>query len=486
MSNGTSFVAGDDISVNTATSNWAKLMERLGPILMNTGRQHQGGPMLPPVVGTPAYPTPPPRIGMPPQESFNIKTDPRASASLPAPAAERSLMPPFQTTPGAELFQSSLNPRNQAAFQAIQGVSQAVHTFMQKRDVDQHAEARNAAQNLMQAIQSGDQNQINAVLRNHEKLFNKVYKGWLQETGESQKQKQKPQKKKDPDVAGFEAGVAAYQAGQPRQIPRTIQGPSGRQYFIPQATPEQFAKQQQASSIAQALRQQPSLGIPGGVMTPEEQLKYQTAVVQYQRDLQKQGADYQKAQLEVQKAQSEAQRAEQDALTAKSRGETVESINRANLTKANTQLDIEKARLENIRAQLLNIKVRGALTQRLSQSDKIKISALDQVANIFNSIDAQKGKFTDGDIQNLQQQLRLAGASTLSGSLSKYLSSGSLMKWYYKPDLTDLKQNVASYLDTLKTLTESQSGATNGLEAPDPTDVRSDDDPLGYFSESPK
>jgi hypothetical protein len=462
---------------NTAQGNWAQLLQRLGPILMQMGQRQ------PPSPGTPAVPGVAPPQAQPPfmqspggMDMSSIKADPRVatgSLPMPIPTPERQVQGP---TRGDEIFQSSLNPRNQAAFNAVQGVSQFVQQWAQRKDQRQHVEAMNASKALMQALDAKDYVQAESILNHHGKIFDKVFKGWLQKDEEAQKQMEssKKQKKPDPTVQGVETAIQQYLQGKSSQAPQPPKSLGG--YYLPKAAPAQQAKSQQESSQAQALQQQPSLGIPGGALTPAEAAKLQTEMLKYQGELTKQAGEYQKAQFELKRAEQESNKAAFDAHAAQARGETAEKINQANLMSKNVQLDIERQKYTNIQAQLANIKARGgqAGQNKLSASYKVKFAAIDQAQQILNTMKSEKRDFTPTDIRDLQQHLKMAGATTLAGSLTKFFNN----HWYLpdvftKPSVDELSDSLDQYKQNLIVLTPAQSSeaAATGEEDTSNEDV---------------
>src|SRR6266404_6976519 len=130
--------------------------------------------------------------------AYNIRSDPRSNIG--------SLQPPVQR-PAPTEFQGS------GPVGALISLLGNWHSNKQKNE---NSEAANAAQSLMQAIEAakstGDWTPAHTILHNNEKLFNKVYKGWLQKNEMQAQEQQKKGKAKppDPDVQGFEQGVQEF------------------------------------------------------------------------------------------------------------------------------------------------------------------------------------------------------------------------------------------------------------------------------------
>lgn len=220
--------------------------------------------------GTPAHQgVAPPQMMTPPQIKFSTQG---AGAAMPAPAPPP--MPSFAHIPESQAMMSKLDPKGAATYSAIQGVSNILGQWSQKREAKQQAEAANIAQNLMQAIQSGDQGEIQAILNDPKatKVLNKVYKGWLTKAQDSQK----PPEKQDPDVAAFEQGIAksvqggggggpqtgvkpsatgGVQSQQPQQegMPRQVGG-----YMLPQTLPQELLRAATVNARLQQARNDPN------------------------------------------------------------------------------------------------------------------------------------------------------------------------------------------------------------------------------------
>jgi len=204
---------------------------------------------------------PPPQMMTPPKINFSAQG---AGAAMPAPAPPP--MPSFAAHPESQAMMSKLDPKGAAAYSAIQGVSQVLGQWQQKREAKQQAEAANIAQNLVTAIQNGDQGEVSAILNDPKatKVLNKVYKGWLTPAPQ-----QKPQ---DPEVQAFTQGVA--KAASSPQITGG-QATSGGGYPITNAGSPQMTQQappQQQQTQQQQQQQAPQEGMPrqmGGYMLPQ-------------------------------------------------------------------------------------------------------------------------------------------------------------------------------------------------------------------------
>ena len=454
---------GPNEPVNTAQGNWAQLLQKLGPILMQMSQrgQPQGGGM-PPVPGTAPQMPPPPTLGSP-SGGLDIKADPRASSYLPPPAAQRPISEPS----GYQPYQGGyrLTPQNQGVYDAVQGFSGFLQKWVQKKEQAQSSEAANAAQALMQAIESGDYMSADHIFHENEKLFNKVYKGWMQKAKESQKQE-----KPDPDVQGVESGLQQH----------LLHGKKSN-YMIPRAGPAMQAAQQQASSLAQALQQQPSLGIPGGAITPAEQAKLQGEFYKVYGEMQKSQTEYQikqtdlqKAQLEVEAAKTKGEVEQESARTAAAKASSEVAIAASNLDIKKTQLLIENARL--------NRTIQTGKNAKIPASIQKQFSALGQASQLVKSVDSKKG-FAPNEFMSLQTLLTTAGLPTYSKSLTTSWLRGHLMPGTQYADPSAISES----LDRQK---QALLGAFPGLEPKEEPDKDSDtdpdsgpdDDPLGYFS----
>jgi len=211
------------------------------------------------------------------------------------------------------------------------------HSNKQKNE---NSEAANAAQSLMQAIEAakstGDWTPAHTILHNNEKLFNKVYKGWLQKNEMQAQEQQKKSKSKppDPDVQGFEQGVQQFlqkKQQQPQGAPPQGSAPKALGgYQLPGAPAPQQIQQQATSATQQAQRQDPSRGLPGGQLTSGESRQAELAgaglaqtpkteaeMAKYQSQMQTAALAVQKAQADAQKAMTELQLKNAEAQTAK-------------------------------------------------------------------------------------------------------------------------------------------------------------------------
>lgn len=441
---------------NQRLQQFMQLLSKVAPLL-NAQRQNAQAVPVQPTAGRPGVQLPqrPPATleGGP----SAVKFDPMSNAgSLPAPIAQPGPSGPTSSPGSAEIL-AKLDPRSAQIYSGIQGVTQFIQSNLQKKDQSQKAEAANAAQALMSALEgaktTGDYRPAQQILENNESLFNKVYKGWLQKSEDAKKAKEKASsaKKPDPDVEGFEQGLAQYlgsgaakQPGQP-QPPQTLQGRNGARYMLPQANPAQAIQQQQQSQQMQQQRQSP--GQP--ILTPEERVK----MAQYQAEFQKGLVDLQRSQDELKKADLENQKAVTELQTTQAKGAASKQIDQLNVLKAGADLDIKKQQLLNTQAQLRNIQARGALTQKLSNAYKIKFAAVDQAEQILTTMKADKRDFTPSDIRDLQQHLKIAGASSLASSLNKTFNN----HWYLpdsftKPTVDQLFDSVESYKQNLRAI----------------------------------
>jgi len=349
------------------------------------------------------------------------------------------------------------------------------HTNKQKSE---QSEAANAATSLMQAIEgaktTGDWTPVHVIMHNNEKLFNKVYKGWLQKSEMQEKQKQSKQKPPDPDVQGFEQGVQQYlskkQGGQPPpggqqgppQAPRAVGG-----YQLPAASPPQQLQQQAVSAERQAQRQDPGrslqgqlssgeqrtaeLAKTGQIVTPEQQLKYDTEMAKSKAEITKTYSEVQIAQQNAQRAQSEYQRATTLAQTETEKGGIELKKADSALQKAVVDLDISKSKLQ---LQMMKTKMGpnaktppAGLRQRYVAATQAEAA----VQDILDSPRAAHG-FTKQDVQDLQGLLRSAGSTALAGSLPGWYGA-HLPNWLGgsgKADVQSMLDSIKSYKTGLK------------------------------------
>jgi hypothetical protein len=439
------------------------------PDPMGATQQPQGGVVAQPRIALiPQVPTAP---------ELGIKMDPMSSVgTLPKPNEQ----PGPVASPGvSNQLMSMMQPKAAATYQAIMGVSDFIGKQAQKKDESQKAEASNAAQALMSALESakttGDYRPAEHILENNEALFNKVYKGWLQKSEEAKKPKK--QEKVDPEVQGFEAGLASYmgkgaaqQPGQP-QPPSSLQGRSGARYMMPQAPPGQAIQQQQQSQMMQQQRQAPGQS----PITPEERQKLQEGNLR----IQELGLGVQRAQYELEKSKTDAQKAGTNL------AETTK-LYEDRMTLANDKF--QKALFEkDAQINLLRTKIAsrqggrgpggGGGSKGPTEVDFRKMDAISQAQAYLDDM-IQKGKnFGANDVSALTGMLNTAGAS----SVAKALPTGMAKRWFSKPeDVSTFRDNFENYVKSFKAgVNKTAPGQSSDDAGPD--DAEADDDPLGLL-----
>jgi hypothetical protein len=234
-------------------------IQKLMAILGNAGKL--GGNMAPQgPTTTPGRPGGlPPQMMTPPKINFStLGAGGQMAPPAPPPA------PSSYQMPESSAMMSKLDPKGAATYSAIQGISNMLGQWNQKKEAKEQQYAANVAQNLVAAIKSGDQAEITAILTDPKstKVLDKVYKGWLTKAQESQK----PGKPPDPIVTSFENGVAKanelydkhtgqqqqQQQPQQQQMPRQIGG-----YLLPQALPEELLRAATVNARLQQAQKDP-------------------------------------------------------------------------------------------------------------------------------------------------------------------------------------------------------------------------------------
>lgn len=356
--------------------------------------------------------------------AYNIQNDPMASVG--------NMHPPRPPAPPGQMQGSG----------PIGSVIALLGNWHSKKQKNEQQEAANAAEALMQAVdagkQSGDMTDAYTILHNNEKLFNKVYKGWLQQYEMKQKESQKA-KPPEPDVQGFEQGVQRHlskkqQQAQAQQARWTGPPPPGTTptrlgpYMLPGASPDQALGQQAMSAERQAQKQDParSLGtqLTSGERRVEEQAKAGLAVTpKVEAELQKYAAEITKAQTELQKAEAEFKTAQARALTTGKRDEAQLEMYKERTRKAQIDYDIAKQRYLNEVAKGHN---REAATKKISDSFKVKNQMLEQAENLLKNMVANKQtSLDDKAVSSIAGMLKTAGATGIAKTLAE-------QKWYWK------------------------------------------------------
>lgn len=427
-----------------------EILKRLAAL---RGQQPPGGQGIPGMGGPPT--TPP---FLPPTSSkvpLGVKQDPSATVgNLPKPIQRPE-------------------PIEMQGYGPVGTLISLLGNWSARKQKKENTEAANAAQELMQAIEgaktTGDWAPAESILHENEKLFNKVYKGWLQKSEMKQKQSQQ---KADPDVQGFEAGVQSYmdkKKQQPAQAPAQPQ--PQRQlggYQLPAASPEQALTQQAVSGERQAVARDPSRTLQSKLTSGEMRAaelgagpyKTQAEIVAAQAKMQESAMGVIKAQHEVQKAQSELEIKGVELATAKEKGAVSLDLERSRVAKANLDLDISRTKLQ--------IEREKARSGGLSPATRLKLgtqtAAADSVIKYLDSIKNQNG-FTADNITYLQGLLRQAGATGLATALPKNWFS----RWTSgKEDIQTLLDGIKEYRDNLgslstdKTDTSEDTGDTEG------------------------
>jgi hypothetical protein len=428
---------------------------------------------------------------------YNIKQDPMSGVgNLQPPIPQpRTQTPNFRGGP-------------------VAGLLQLLSSWHNTRQKGEQSEAANAAAALMQSIegakQSGDWTPTYNILHTNEKLFNKVYKGWLQQNEAQQKEKQTKQKPPDPDVQGFEQGVKQYLSkkqaqpnGSPPQgaPPPQGAGPGAPQgppppgsapssiggYQLPAAGPQQQLQQQAVSAERQAQRQDPGRSLQGQLSsdeqrqveltktgmatTPETQARLETEQAKLKAEIQKSYSEVQIAQQNAQKAQFDMQRASTLAQNETTKGGIDLKKSDATYQKALVDLDISKSKLA---LQVLKTKT-GATTKAPPVMLRGKFIAAEQAESYVKSILETRGKngFSKQDVQDLQGMLRQAGSTSLANSLNSWWGQ-HMPNWLGgsgQEDVQGLLNSITSYKTGLKqTLDDSFPGWDGKSKAKDEDD----------------
>jgi hypothetical protein len=468
----------------------------------------QGGPPPP---GGPLPTGQPPSQAMPPQTGsapppgsspspYKIQNDPSSGVGNLQKPVEQPMtrLPQWQGGP-------------------IAGFLQLLTSFYNKKQESQHAEAANAAQSLMQAIegakQSGDWTPVYVIMHNNEKLFNKVYKGWLQKSEMQEQAKQKKPEKVDPEVQGVEQGIQKYMAqkgggppsstgaspqgqqpaqgqapqgppppqgmppgapppGSPQQVPRSMGG-----YQMPQASPEQKLAQQGSSAELQARQQDPGRALQGKLSsgeerqveltktgmatTPATQAKLSEIQIKAEAEIKKSYSDVQEAKYRADKADLEYRTAQQRSLIQGQRDETALKKLEYDNKRAQTELDIAKQRLQT------EMQKRKGL-QTINQSYKMKWGMLNQVEEALKNMIVNKQPIDGKSVAGIVNLLKNAGATGIANDLVKQQSTW--YKSYATPQdildqLQEYKTGFQKAFNLDKNGIATEGGATSSTEA---------------------
>ncbi len=163
-------------------------------------------------------------------------------------------------------------------------------------------------------------------------------------------------------------------------------------------------------------------------------------------DIQKYAAEAKKAEFEAQKADSEYKLKQLEAVTSKTKGELSLGIERTKLLESQAKLDIAKQNLH--RAAML---ASAAGKVKLSSAMKIKLEAATRAMSIVEGIVKDKRDLSDSDVQALQNELKVAGATNLADKIR----AGGVMGWFVgkkgsSPSATMLQSSLQLYVEGLK------------------------------------
>jgi hypothetical protein len=422
-----------------------KLLQSLSPA-MGQALQPQAQPQS--TQSRPA--TPPPAIPpAPPPAQMQTKFDPMSNVgTLPQPVAQPG-RPGYTPPTGTAELLSKLDPKGAAVYQGVQGVTKYITDAMQRRDQKQQAEAQNAAQALMSALEgaktTGDYSPAQHIFENNEALFNKVYKGWIQKEEEAKKESQKPKKeakKPDPEVTGFEKGLADYlgkgaakQPGQP-QPPSTLQGKSGAKYYMPQAGPQQAVAQQNTSTQMQAQRQDPSRDLPENAALRDPKV---------QAELGKSAVEYAKMDLEYKKSATELQKAKYTLDAEVQKAGYAEKESQTKLQQSQTELVTAGVRRDTAR-MLGQIAIQKAKNGgQVPQSFKTRWDAVSKVEALLTKAVTEKRGLTSAERAGLPALLGQAGLATLAKDVPSALG-----QWTGWNTPSDLLEKIKPYKDTME------------------------------------
>lgn len=448
-----------------------KLLQMLQALSKIAGAAGQGIANRPPAQAQPGQTGQAPTPSAPPQ--YNLGGGAPAG-QFPQPTAT----PPKQgyTPPqGGNILQQKLDPQGAAVYSAVQGVSQLLQQFEQRKDSKEHAEAENIAKNLMAAMDATNSSDpkayASAVATIHDilndkhstKVLNKVYKGWLQKSQEAQKPGEPP----DPAIAGFEKGLQNFVAGkgQRPQMPPTMGG-----YRMPQAGPAQALQSMAQRSEMGAAQQDPARQLQTQ-MTSGEDREYQLERAglkaptiyppQVQLQVDKFNMELDKATIETQKAQLEYDSARQKAITSGKRDETSLENLRLKNEKARIDLDIKKQ-------QLVNAREKGTGLKSTNQSYQLKWQMVSKAEEALNLMVANKQKLDKTNVMGIANLLKNAGATSIASDLVK--QQGSIwvnygLGSYNTPEqlLGALKDYKDAYQKTFMTEKAAVGASTPGV-----------------------
>ncbi len=390
-----------EVSTNVVDRN--KLLEAfkaLAPFISKIGGRFAGqGPA--PGVQSEA------RVG---QQVGPIRYDPRTTGQLPTPVPTPT-REGYSSSPYGPQMMQKLDPSGGAVYNAIQGVSKLLQDWQQRRDQRQHVEAANIAQNLMAAMDHGDEATKQAILNDPKaiKILNKILPGWLTKAKESQK-------KPDIDIGGFEAGIQQYVQGksqQQTQEPRQVGG-----YLLPQAGPAEQLRGAQISAETQAAQQDPA------------------------RLLSTQLGSQQIGQAERIAAQLEVSPKEVAILDASAQRTAVKGY--FDLLRAAAIQDVISARAE---------KIQGLITERSRMVENLRGGYRVKAAGIIR--DAHKsGKSEDVEFKILKEQIDSAGKlrTNANSMYEKLLGKDDQAAQAMKAQVDELDSKIRVWNDQLDSL----------------------------------
>lgn len=407
-------------------------------------------------------------ISMPGQQGTSVQpTLPRqgggaapsmGSLPMPVPSPGR---PGFSPEPSSAEMMAGLDPKGQAVYSGIQGVSKLLQDWTARKDQKEEAEAANIAQNLMAAMKNGDTATVHEILNDKHatKVLNKVYKGWL--TRAEKAQEPQKQEKPDPAIQGFERGITQSAGG---GGPQGQQPPNPNQvggYQLPQAGPAQQLGDIKTRTELEAAQADPKRTLDSQ-LSSDEMRKAERAKLGLDSTpatdakLQEIAAKLQSAQLSVKKAELELQTQQSKLQETGARASEASKKADLDLQKAQVQLDIEKTRL-------LLLKEKGPTGGGKQQQPPVstigKLKALEDAEAYAQNVlkTRPKGGFTTQDVQTLTGLLRQAGASS---------TAQSLPGWYGRNMPTWLggkgEEDVAGMLETIQQL---KSGIQDTIDA---------------------
>jgi hypothetical protein len=428
--------------------------------------------------GQPGMPLPRPNMN----PTISPGRQPQQSATSTAPA--------YNIKPDPRTNVGNFNQPQAQPIPEIHSLQQLITGFYTRREQSKQAEAANAAQALMQAIEgaknTGDWTPAYEILTKNEKLFNKVYKGWLQKSEQQKKQAQAGPEKSDPETQGFEQGVQTHlqkkqQQQQPRPpVPGMGTAPTSLAgYQLPAAGPQQALQQQGMSAERQAVQQDPTRVLQGqltGGETRQAELGKEGLAVtpKLQAELEKYDAEIKKAELTYQKGQLDLQTAQQKAITTGKRDEAMLKALDLKNQKAAIDLDIWRQKRANEIAKHKGLK-------NVSQSFQLKWQVIQRAENVLKNVIANKGQIDKSNISTIASLLQSAGASKLASTLSDQQKS-SFRPWlfsYSSPQeildgLNEYKEAYKkAFIDAKETTspTDSDKETPEGSDEGDPVDA---------------